>query len=142
MDPAIARNIAEHSHVRQVDRFDEPMIEHVDRVATAVPAYARSVAYLHDVVEHTTTTYEDLIAEGLTPLEFGALELLTRSPGESFELYVLRIAHSSGPAGEVARTVKLADLDDHLMQDAIPPDAPPYDWARRHIVVALDRTAA
>jgi hypothetical protein len=30
--------------------------------------------------------------------------------------------------------VKLADLDDHLAHDHIPYAAPPYAWARRHIL--------
>ncbi|MFL5883462.1 MAG: metal-dependent phosphohydrolase [Thermoleophilaceae bacterium] len=139
MDTANARNVAHYSHVGQRDRFDEPVIEHVERVAAAVSRGAQPVAYLHDVVEHTDTDYDDLIAHGLTPVEFAALELLTRSPDESFELYVLRIAHAAGPAGDLARAVKLADLDDHLAHDEMPVGAPPYDWARLHIVVAGDR---
>jgi hypothetical protein len=139
VDEATARNIAHYSHVGQGDRFGEPLIEHVERVAAAVPERARAVAYLHDVVEHTDTGFDEMISQGLTPLQFSALELLTRSPSESFELYVLRIAHAAGPAGEVARTVKLADLDDHLAHVGMPASAPPYDWARRHILVGQGR---
>ena len=139
MDKATARSVAHYSHVGQRDRFDEPVIEHVERVAAAVPRGAEAVAYLHDVVEHTDMDYDDLIQQGLSPVEFAALELLTRSPEESFELYVLRIAHAAGPAGDLARVVKLADLDDHLTHDEMPAGAPPYDWGRRHIVVARGR---
>jgi hypothetical protein len=133
VDPAVARNIAQFSHLDQRDRFDEPLIEHVERVAAVVPEEARAVAYLHDVVEHTPTTYDELIDRGLTPTEFGALELLTRHPSDSFELYALRIAHASGMPGRLARMVKIADLDDHLAHDTIPVGAPPYAWARRHV---------
>jgi hypothetical protein len=139
VDAATARNIAHYSHVDQRDRFGEPVIEHVERVAEAVPDDARAVAYLHDVVEHTETDYDDLIEEGLTPLELRTLELLTRSPAESFEAYLLRIVHAAGPAGELARTVKLADLEDHIGHESMPAGAPPYDWGRLHIVVAQDR---
>ena len=59
------------------------MIEHVERVAEAVPPDARAAAYLHDVVEHTGTTYEELIEQGLTPAEFASLELLTRKPSNA-----------------------------------------------------------
>lgn len=115
------------------------MIEHVERVAAAVPPDARAVAYLHDVLEHSGTPLEELRVNGLTPVEHAALELLTRSPSESFELYTLRIAHATGEEGELARSVKLADLEDHLKHERIPPEAPPYGWARRHIQVALHR---
>ena len=62
-------------------------------------AIARSIAYSrhHDqrdrrgalLIEHV-----DRVA---------ALEVLTRTPGESYELYVLRIAHAEGRTGRVAR---------------------------------------
>lgn len=108
----------------------------------AVPEDARTVAYLHDVLEHTSTSAEELISHGLMPVEFAALELLTRQPSESFELYSLRIAHASGTPGRLARMVKMADLDDHLSNERIPPGAPPYAWARRHIVFAEERLSA
>lgn len=139
MDARTARSIAHYSHVDQRDRFDEPLIEHVERVAAAVPPYARSVAYLHDVLEHSGTPVEELRLNGLTPVEHDALDLLTREPSESFEVYTLRIAHAGGEAGEIARSVKLADLEDHLGHDWLPLDSPPYSWAHRHIEVEQTR---
>ena len=141
MDATTARNIAHYSHVDQRDRFGEPLIEHVERVAAAVPDEARAVAFVHDVVEHTDTGFEEMISHGLAPVELAALDLLTRAPEESFEAYVLRIAHAPGPPGELARTVKLADLDDHLARPSIPHGAPAYGWARLHIVGAQERLA-
>ena len=142
MDAAVARNLAQYGHLDVRDRFDEPVIEHVERVAAAVPESARAIAYLHDILESTAITLDELCAEGLTPLEHEALELLTRGPGESYELHALRIAWAPGEAGAIARTVKLADLDDHLDHVTLPDGAPPYGWARRHIVVAEERRAA
>ena len=84
----------------------------------------------------TTTT--DLSGQGLTDVELAALELLTRGPGESYELDVLRIAYAPGPAGRLARTVKLADLDDHISREWVP-GAPPYAWARRHVATGRAR---
>jgi hypothetical protein len=139
VDTATARNIAHYSHVGQRDRFDEPVIEHVERVAAAVPPDVRTVAYLHDVLEHSGTPVDELRLNGLTPVEHAALELLTRFPSESFELYTLRIAHALGVEGELARSVKLADLEDHLQHEQIPSEAPPYRWAYRHIGGARER---
>ncbi len=76
---------------------------------------------------------------GLTPTERAALDLVTRRDGETFERHVLRIADADGPAGAIARSVKLADLEDHigLVRDAS--DAPPYKWARRHVLASQHR---
>ena len=142
MDVAVARNIAHYGHRTARDRFDEPIVEHVERVAAAVPGRVRSVAFLHDVLENTDVSIEELCAQGLTAVEREALELLTRQPGERYELYALRIAWAPGEAGAIARTIKLADIDDHIGRPSIPQDAPPYGWARRHIAVAEERSAA
>jgi hypothetical protein len=77
------------------------------------------------------TRFGDLRARGLTAVEESALGLLTRGRSESYEVYIRRIALAPGRAGELARTVKLADLDDHLGHVRKPRRAPPYSWARR-----------
>src|SRR4051794_27136277 len=114
MDATVARNIAHYSHRDTRDRFDELVVEHVERVAAIVPEKARAIAFLHDVLEQTATGRDELVANGLTDVELVALELLTRAPDESYEAYCLRIAWAPGQAGTLARAVKLADLDDHL----------------------------
>jgi hypothetical protein len=139
MDPATARGIAHYSHSGQRTRFGNPLTEHVERVASAVPQHARSVAYLHDVLENSPIAITELVDQGLTPLELAALTLLTREPSDSYELHVLRIAHAPGAAGSLARAVKLADLEDHLGEARAVPGTPPYAWARRHIEFARDR---
>jgi len=139
MDAALARNIAQDSHLDRHDRFGERVIEHAARVAAAVPPEAQAIAWLHDVLENSPVSTSELRADGLTAIELAALELLTRFPAESYELYALRIAHASGPEGELARIVKLADLDDHLAHTRIPATAPPFRWARRHIAAAHAR---
>jgi hypothetical protein len=133
MDAATARSIAHAGHTGRRDRFGDPLIEHIERVAAEVPDDARATAFLHDVLEHSDTTMAELLAGGLTPLEAAALDLLTRAPGESYEAHTLRVAHAAGPAGRLARLVKLADLADHLAHREMPHDAPPYGWARLHV---------
>jgi hypothetical protein len=138
MDPKVARNIAHYSHVERRDARGEPIVEHVARVVAAVPPEARAAAWLHDVLEQSPTTAAELRDQGLSAVELAALHLLTRTAGESYELYVLRIAYAPGAAGRLARTVKLADLDDHIARGWVP-GAPPYEWARRHIAVGAVR---
>ena len=138
MDVAVARSIAHYSHVQRRDRRGELVVEHVARVAAAVPADVQPLAWLHDVLEGSATSVDELRAHGLTAVELAALRLLTRGSDESYELYVLRIAFARGEAGRLARIVKLADLDDHIACEWSP-DGPPYEWARRHVAAAAAR---
>jgi hypothetical protein len=141
VDPATARSIAHVAHTGQRDGGGILLTEHIERVARAVSREAQAVAYLHDVLEWTETAVAALTSRGLTPRELGALRLLTREPGESYELHVLRIAHAPGDAGTLAREVKLADLADHVGRRYLPGD-PPYAWAQRHVRFGTDRARA
>ena len=136
MDPIVARSIATATHIDQRTRSGELLLEHLRRVADAVAPEDRATAWLHDVLERSDTTVEELHAHGLTVVERDALRLLTHAPTESWEVYVLRIAHAPGPAGHLARDIKLADLDDHLRRAPLLGD-PPYAWGRRHIANAV-----
>jgi hypothetical protein len=130
MNPSAAREIAYARHGTQRTRCGELAVEHLERVAAALPPSARSVAFLHDLLEHTSTSSVDLAALGAEPIEVEALSILTRGAGESFEAHALRIAYAEGAAGRLARSVKLADIDDHLAHDR---STRPYGWARCHI---------
>ena len=136
MTAEVARAIAMASHAGQRTRSGEPVLAHVARVVLAAPPEVRATAWLHDLAERCEPRAEELRARGMTPVELDALELLTRLPSESYELYTLRIAHATGDAGRIARRVKLADLDDHLRCRPLPGD-PPYAWARRRIARAV-----
>jgi hypothetical protein len=136
--------LAARSAEGQHDRHGEPLARHLERVADAVPQDARRVALLHEALQRRTTNIDELTFAGLSPVEIAALRVLTRGPDESFELHVLTIAHAPGPEGRVARLVAAADIDDHLAHrtERHPAsDTPPYSWARRHLEIALARTA-
>jgi hypothetical protein len=136
MDSTCASAVAARAHQGQTDRFGGRMIDHVSRVARAMPPNARSVAWLHDVLERTSTDIEALRCHDLTPLEEAALDLLTRRDGEAYEAYTLRVAFAPGEEGRLARAVKLADLEDHIASASPDVDTPPYAWARQHIANA------
>jgi hypothetical protein len=130
MDRHVAQQMAGFCHAGQRTRFGDPVVEHVERVANAVGPDAQAVAWLHELLELSPLERETLRAHGLTAVEELTLELLTHAPTESYEEYIGRIAHAPGRPGELARMVKLADLDDHLGHARMPPGAPPYSWAR------------
>jgi hypothetical protein len=133
MDPTVASEIARRVHAADTDRFGDRIVDHLARVAAAVPADARALAWLHDVLERTDTSREVLRRAGLTPTEDGALGLLTRDLGEPYEAHALRVALAPGLDGRLARLVKRADLDDHIAHARPGVEVPPYAWARRHI---------
>jgi hypothetical protein len=138
MEIADARALAQRVHLDQRNRHGDLLIEHVERVAAGVPQDAMTVAFLHDVLEHSEVTGQVLDLRGLTEEERAALVLLTRELGESFEAHSLRIAFARGPGSRLARIVKLADLEDHLSSRRVH-GAPPYGWARVHVTACRDR---
>ena len=131
----IARAAARRMHAGQLTRSGEPLIDHVERVAGAVPAEIRGLAYLHDVLERADGAIEELRELGLGEIELAVLSLLTRRPDETYKAYVMRIARADGTPGHIARTVKLADLDDHLRQRPIK-RSPDYAWGRERILAS------
>jgi hypothetical protein len=138
MDSGVAQQIACICHSGRRTRFGDSVVEHLAHVANAVATDAQAVAWLHDLFELTPLGREAVRAYGLTPAEALALELLTRDPAEPYEEYIRRIARAQGRTGELARAVKLADLDDHLGHARMPPGAPPYAWARRYVLEQRD----
>jgi hypothetical protein len=141
MDPTVARRIARTNLGGQCTRFGDSVLEHVARVAAGVPSEAQAVAWLHDLLELVPFSWSQLWGRGLTAAEASALALLTHGEDESYEAYVLRIVDAQGHAGEIARLVKLADLEDHLAHAHMPADAPPYQWARHCVLAQAGATA-
>jgi hypothetical protein len=114
-----ARRLADEVHDGQHDRYGLPMLAHVDRVAAAVPAEARTVALVHDVAERSAHDPGDVAAlVGLDDDELGALVLLTKHEGESLIDHVRRVVGADpGAARELAVAVKVADVGDHVARD-------------------------
>jgi (p)ppGpp synthase/HD superfamily hydrolase len=114
LERAIA--IAERQHACQVDKAGRPYIEHPKRVMHAMTTDAeRIVAILHDVVEDTDLTLDQLAAEGFPDYILDALDSVTRRPGETYEVFVARAAKNS-----IGRRVKYADLQDNANLSRIP----------------------
>jgi (p)ppGpp synthase/HD superfamily hydrolase len=114
-----AREFAVQVHGHQRDRDGSLHIEHVARVAEAVPAgdSHQRVAWLHDVIEDSDITLHDL-EERLSREELQALALLTHDETEAYQTYIERIVNASGDAGELARATKQADMLDNLRRCA------------------------
>ncbi len=120
MSATQARELAVRAHADQRDRDGSFHIGHVARVAEAVPAddAHQRVAWLHDVIENSQLTAEDLGAR-LAAAELQALCLLTHDdPEELYGNYVGRIIGARGAAGGLARAIKQADMLDNLRRCA------------------------
>jgi (p)ppGpp synthase/HD superfamily hydrolase len=107
LEKAIA--IAVAAHTGQRDKADQPYILHPLRVMFRVNSEAeRIVAVLHDVVEDSDWTFEQLREEGFTDEILKALNSVTKREGEVYEDFVERAGSNA-----IGRQVKLADLEDN-----------------------------
>ena len=97
-----AQALAEALHHGQLDPAGTPLIDHIRRVAAAVPDDARVVAWLHQALEHTSISEQELLSKGLSRDELRALRLLTRDTTTQsttrYLAHVETIAGASGPA--------------------------------------------
>lgn len=108
LEDAIA--LAVQAHKGQVDKAGEVYILHPLRVMFAVEGEtARMVAILHDVVEDSETTFDDLRAMGYSDEVLTALDGLTRRDDETYMEFVHR-----AKLNPIARQVKLADMEDNM----------------------------
>ena len=101
-----AKAVCLSAHQGQVDKCGQPYYLHSFAVADMVEGEdAKVVAYLHDVVEDTPVTIDDLAGMGFPPRITDAVEAMTRRDDEPYFEYIKRLG-----GNELARTVKLADL--------------------------------
>ena len=122
--------VAMTAHQGQTDKAGQPYALHVMRVMLAVaevkpalPTEALVAAVLHDVVEDTDMTIEQI------QREFGdevaaLVALLTKTPHEPNDRYYGRLKTNS-----IAATIKIADLKDNMNMKRLP-DPTPKDWER------------
>ena len=107
---ALAKRIALTAHEGQVDKAGAPYWHHPAFVANHVTRLeAKAVAWLHDVVEDSEWTLEDLLAEGIWPEVVDGVDAITKRVGEAYETYLNRIK-----ANPLALAVKLADLTHNM----------------------------
>jgi (p)ppGpp synthase/HD superfamily hydrolase len=108
LEDAIA--LAVEAHRGQQEKAGQPYILHVLRVMFRLDTeYEQMAGVLHDVVEDTAYTLDDLRRLGYPELVVTAVDCLTRREGETYEEFVERAGVNS-----IARRVKLADLEDNM----------------------------
>ena len=95
------------AHKEQVDKSGLPYVFHPFHLAEQMRTEETTVvALLHDVIEDTFYTQEDLAKMGFSEAVLTALTLLTHEEGVDYMDYVRAIKENP-----IARAVKLADLE-------------------------------
>src|SRR5262245_43423239 len=105
-----ASQIAAQAHVGQRDKAGAPYLLHPLRMMMRMESEAAMMAaVLHDVVEDSDWTLDQLRAEGFSEEVLQAVECLTHRLGESYDEFVARVQTNA-----IARQVKRADLEDNM----------------------------
>ena len=108
---SLAKGIAFVAHRGQLDLVGAEYIDHPGRVAERFDPLTEpvptAVAWLHDVLEDTAVTAQELLEAGVLPEIVELVQLLTLTTGVADDEYYARIRRNP-----VALRVKLAHLDD------------------------------
>ena len=129
-----AIEIAAIAHRGQQGKGGEPLVLHPLRMMLRCADDAlRQVAVLHDVVERSEWTLDDLRAEGFARNVVEAVEALTKRAGEPYLDYVRRAARQP-----LAARVKLLDLEDHVARLQALADAPDREEKLARYAQALE----
>lgn len=107
---ALAVEIAAKAHAGQVDKAGRPYILHPLRLMMQMRQPNEMIAaVLHDTIEDSDMTWDELRGFGIPDEVVQALDLLSRRDGENYEHFIQRIKTNA-----LARKVKLADLADNM----------------------------
>ena len=120
-----AMMLAAKGHMGQLDKGGRPYILHPTRVMLSCKTIEeKTVAMMHDLLEDTDITAEDLRKEGFSDEVVGAVVCLTKTEGEDYTDYIERICQN-----KLAARVKLADLKDNMDLNRLP-GLTPKDFQR------------
>ena len=141
LDKAI--HIAARMHEGQKDKGGQPYILHPLRVMNEVEGEtAKICAVLHDVVEDTGITFDDLSKEGFSEDVIEVLDALTKRENEEYDDFISRVLEN-----KTACIVKLADLKDNLDLNRLPSVTEEdfrrmekYEAAEKRIIEALQKS--
>jgi (p)ppGpp synthase/HD superfamily hydrolase len=105
-----AISIAALAHCGQKDKVGSPYLLHPLRMMLRMKSEASMMAaVLHDVVEDTDWTLEQLREQGFSDEVLAAVECLTHRDGESYEEFIGQVQKN-----QIAQQVKIADLEDNM----------------------------
>ena len=112
MNLDIALMTAARAHSGQRDKGGQLYLYHPMAVMKRVDQENENqkiVALLHDVVEDSSLTLDDLRTRGFSEEVVEAVDALTRRKGETYREFILRAKEN-----KIARVVKIADLQENM----------------------------
>ena len=102
--------IAVQAHSGKLDKGGSPYILHPLRVMlTMVTTEEKIIAVLHDVIEDSSFTIQQLKQNGFSKKVLDAVSLLTKKENQSYQDYISVIKKNP-----LAAKIKLADLKDNM----------------------------
>ncbi len=102
--------MATEAHGNTLSKDGTPYILHPLRLMIYANGYAEQIlAVLHDTVEDTHLTLDDLAAAGFPPEIIAGVDAVTNREGEDYDAFIERIA-----LNPLAVRVKLLDLHDNM----------------------------
>ena len=108
--------IATTAHQGQTDKAGAPYIFHPLRIMLSCKTEDEQIcAVLHDVIEDTAVTLEDLRTAGFKEEIIDALSALTKHKNETYDDFINRVIQN-----QLACRVKLADISDNMNLSRIP----------------------
>lgn len=111
-----AETLARTRHAGQTDRAGKLYIHHLETVAASLPnEELQTIAWLHDILEDTDMSADELRSSGFAEPIVRAVEDLTREDEEDYMAYIERL--SGNP---LAVQVKLADLRHNMDLSRLP----------------------
>ncbi len=103
-------HIALRAYAGKTDRAGREYIHHPLRVMAKMKTdLEMSVALLHDVIEDSDITAEQLLAEGIPAEVVDAIVCLSRNENEDYQDFVGRTKKN-----ELAAKIKIADIEDNI----------------------------
>ena len=102
--------IALKAYAGQTDKAGETYILHPLRLMARMETEEeKSVALLHDVIEDSDYTAEDLINNGIPTNVVDAVLSLTKQNGENYEKFIERVLKN-----KLASKIKIVDIEDNI----------------------------
>lgn len=106
----LAIEIAVAGHKGHKDKYGEPYMLHPLRVMMKMNTREEKIAaVLHDIIEDTKMTLQDLRQKGFPENIVTAIDCLSKRDGEQYEAYIERVR-----SNQLALRVKIADLEDNM----------------------------
>lgn len=109
----LAIKLASEKHFKQLDKASRPYILHCLAVMNGVAHYEddelSAAAVMHDLIEDTDTTIEQLENLGFSSRTTEIVSLLTKQDGESYLAFIQRISTNKD-----AIRIKLVDINHNL----------------------------